>query len=331
MHRVVIPVTDNMPLLELSIPCEVFGRARENFPTQSWYTLELCAGQPGSIHTAEGLRLDTHLGLDAMINADTVMVPACADVQHDPPAQLLQALCTAHARGARIASICTGAFTLAAAGLLDGRPATTHWIHAPELAARWPDVLLQPDVLYTDDGEILTSAGSAAGLDLCLHIVRQDHGARVANALARRLVMPPHREGGQAQYVEQNLTSDTTASLAAVMDWARAHLELPLTVADLATQAAMSPRTFARRFKAATSTTPLRWLLTERVRYSQALLESTDDPLEWIAARCGFGSAHVLRTHFTRVNRVTPHAYRRNFRAGGTHAHVDDTPPLMRT
>lgn len=315
MHRIAIPVTANMPLFELSVPCEVFGRTRENFPAPWWYELELCAGQPGEVRTAEGLRLDTALGLDVLLTAETIIVPACADVQQDPPPELLEALRAAYAGGARIASICTGAFVLAAAGLLDGRPATTHWMHAPELARRWPSVLLDPDVLYTDDGRLLTSAGSAAGLDLCLHLVRRDHGARVANALARRLVMPPHRSGGQAQYVEQALPTDTTVSLAPVLDWARAHLDLPLTVTDLATRAAMSPRTFARHFKATTSTTPLRWLLAERVRHSQELLETTDDPLEWIAARCGFGSAHVLRTHFTRVNHVTPHEYRRTFRA----------------
>jgi AraC family transcriptional regulator, transcriptional activator FtrA len=315
MHRIAIPVTANMPLFELAVVCEVFG-PREDFPVPWWYEPRLCAGQqPGPVRTAEGLCLDTGYGLDEVAEAATVIVPACSSVHCDPPPELLDALRAAHARGARIASICTGAFVLAAAGLLDGRPATTHWMHAAEFARRWPAVRLDRDVLYTDDGQILTSAGSAAGLDLCLHLVRRDHGTRVANALARRLVMPPHRDGGQAQYVEEAVPESTAVSLAPVLDWARAHLDRPLAVEDLAARAAMSPRTFARHFKATTGTTPLQWLLAERVRRARELLEATDDTVDRIAARCGFGSAQRLRTHFARASHVTPHSYRRTFRA----------------
>ena len=181
-------------------------------------------------------------------------------------------------------------------------------------ARRWPAVRVEPNVLYVDDGQILTSAGAAAGLDLCLHIVRRDHGTRIANTLARRLVVPPHREGGQAQYIEQPLPA-AAPGLSVSLDWAREHLELPLTVEDLARQAAMSPRTYARRFRETTGTTPLQWLCRERVRRAQDLLENTDDTIDRIAARCGFGSAPRLRSHFTRVNRVTPHEYQRTFRA----------------
>jgi AraC family transcriptional activator FtrA len=187
-----------MPLFELAVPCEVFVRDREDFRVPWWYEVQLCSVGADAVRTAEGLLFDGTLGLKELSEADTVIVPACADTQDDPPSALLDALRTACGRGARIASICTGAFTLAAAGLLDGRPATTHWRHAAELARRWPAVRVEANVLYTDDGRILTSAGASAGLDLCLHIVRQDHGTRVANALARRLVIPPHR-GDAAQ------------------------------------------------------------------------------------------------------------------------------------
>ena len=196
----------------------------------------------------------------------------------------------------------------------DGRRAATHWMHAAELGRRWPAVRAEPEVLYTDDGQILSSAGASAGLDLCLHIVRQDHGTRIASALARRLVIPPHREGGQAQYIEQPVPIDGSPSLGPCLDWARAHLDLPLTVEDLARQALMSPRTFARRFRATTGTTPLQWLCAERVRRAQDLLENTGDTIDRIADTCGLGSAHRLRTHFTRVNHVTPHEFRRTFR-----------------
>lgn len=315
MHRIAIPVTPGLPMFELAIPCEVFEPSREDFPVPWWYELQLCGVQDGPVRTAEQLLFDGPFGLDELSQADTVIVPACADRQAEPRAALLQALRTAYDRGARIASICTGAFTLAAAGLLDGRTAATHWMHAAELARRWPAVRVEPNVLYIDDGQILTSAGAAAGLDLCLHIVRQDHGTRVANTLARRLVIPPHREGGQAQYIEQPLPADGSPGLGASLDWAREHLGLPLTVDDLARQAVMSPRTYARRFREATGTTPLQWLCRERVRRAQDLLENTDDTIDRIADLCGLGSAHRLRTHFSRINHVTPHEYQRTFQA----------------
>ena len=313
MHRIAIPITPGMPLFELAVPCEVFG-PRDDFPVPWWYDVQLCAVQDSPVRTAERLLFDGALGLHELIQADTVIVTACADTQDDPPPALLRALRAAAGRGARIASICTGAFTLAAAGLLDGRSATTHWMHAAELAHRWPAVQVEPNVLYTDGGQILTSAGASAGLDLCLHIVRQDHGSRIANALARRLVIPPHREGGQAQYIEQPLPIDGSPSLGPCLDWAREHLELPLTVEDLAHQALMSPRTFARRFREVTGTTPLQWLCAERVRRAQDLLENTEDTIDRVAVMCGFGSAQRLRTHFTRINHVTPHEFRRTFR-----------------
>ncbi len=313
MHHVAIAFTPGLPMFELAAACEVFGGSRQDFPVPWWYEVRLCAALDGPVRTAEGLLFDGTAGLTELIEADTVIVPACASVQDEPPPELLAALRAAASRGARIASICTGAFTLAAAGLLDGRPAATHWMHAAELARRWPAVKVEPNVLYTDDGQILTSAGSAAGLDLCLHIVRRDHGTRIANALARRLVIPPHRDGGQAQYIEQPLPA-AAPSLGPCLDWAREHLELPLTVDDLARQAMLSPRTFARRFREMTGTTPLQWLCAERVRRAQDLLENTDNTVDRIADACGLRSAQVLRTHFTRINGVTPHEFRRTFR-----------------
>src|SRR6202050_4718167 len=232
MHRIAVPVTAGLPMFELAIPCEVFEPGREDFPVPWWYELQLCAVQDGPVRTAEGLLFDSSLGLDELSQADTVIIPGCADRQDDAPEALLQALRTAYDRGARIASICTGAFILAAAGLLDGRTVTTHWMHAGELTRRWPAVRVEPNVLYTDDGQILTSAGSAAGLDLCLHIVCNDHGTRIANTLARRLVMPPHREGGQAQYIEQPLPATGAQGLGSALDWAREDLALPLPLED---------------------------------------------------------------------------------------------------
>src|SRR5580692_859241 len=294
---------------------EVFGGVRKDFPVPWWYEMQLCSIGDGPVRTAEGFLFDGPFGLEDLVRADTVIVPACANCQDEPSPALLDALREAYRRGARIASICTGAFTLAAAGLLDGRRASTHWMHADELARRWPAVRVEPNVLYIDDGQILTSAGAAAGLDLCLHIVRRDHGTRIANTLARRLVIPPHREGGQAQYIEQPLPASGSRGLGSSLDWAREHLGQPLTVEDLARQALMSPRTYARRFRETTGTTPLQWLCAERVRRAQDLLENTDDTIERIATLCGFGSAHQMRTHFNRINNVTPHAYQRTFRS----------------
>jgi transcriptional regulator GlxA family with amidase domain len=260
--------------------------------------------------------VETAFRLDELAGADTVIVTACArPVQLAPPEPLLSALRQAHRRGARIASICSGVYLLAAAGLLDERPATTHWMYAAEFARRWPSVKIDPDVLYVDDGDILTSAGTGAGIDLCLHLVELDHGTAVANAVARRMVVPPHRQGGQAQYV-QPLPARTTdgSSLGPVLDWARQHLDHPMTVADLASRARLGQRTFVRRFAATTGTSPLRWLIAERVRLAQELLEATDEPIERIAQQAGFGTAANLRQHFGRATSISPQSYRQVFR-----------------
>jgi transcriptional regulator GlxA family with amidase domain len=246
-----------------------------------------------------------------------VVVPAWKNVEDDrPPPELIDALQRAHRRGARIMSVCSGAFALGHAGLLDGRRATTHWMYAERLATMFPSVEVDPRVLYVDEGDILTSAGTAAGIDLMLHVVRLDHGADVANTVARRMVVPPHRDGGQAQFVELPVAPSADEDpLAGVLGWMLEHLDEPLPVEELAQQAAMSPRTFARRFRAVTGTTPHQWLLSQRILLAQRLLETTDDPVEWVAQRCGFGSAGALRAHFQRATSTSPLAYRRTFRA----------------
>src|SRR6266545_1049631 len=241
-HVVAVAVTTAIPVFEFAVPCEVFGVDRADL-ANPWYDLRLCAAESGPLRTTMGLHIDTPYGLDDLLAADTIVVPACARmIQREPPARLLDALRRAHARGARIASICTGAYVLAAAGLLDGRRATTHWMNAVDFAHRYPLVQVDPAVLYVDHGDLLTSAGTGAAIDLCLHLVRVDHGAAVANEVARRMVVPPHREGGQAQFTPPVPRAAPQSHLAPVLDWARHRLDQPLTVAQLAREARMSPR-----------------------------------------------------------------------------------------
>jgi transcriptional regulator GlxA family with amidase domain len=305
---------------EMAVPCEVFGIDRSELGVP-WYRHRICAAETPPIRSSQGFTIDTPYGLDEVARADTVVVPAwgAAQLDDDPPPALLDALRTAHRRGARILSVCSGAFVLAAAGLLDGRRATTHWMQAEELAARYPQIDVDPDVLYVDNGDVMTSAGTAAGIDLCLHVVRLDFGAEIANAVARRMVVPPHREGGQAQYVEAPMTTGQPGSdrFAATLEYMLEHLDEPLSVEGMADRAAMSPRTFARRFRAATGTTPGQWLVRQRVLLAQRLLETTDDPVELISLRCGFGTAAGLRLHFRRVLATSPLVYRRTFRRIG--------------
>ncbi len=313
MGRVVaVAVVSGTAQFELAVACEVFGIDRPEL-TPDWYGFKLCAAEPGPVRTAGGLVLDTPYGVADLVTADTVIVPAAGGDPAQRP-ELVAALRAAYANGARLASICTGAFLLAEAGLLDGRRATTHWMHAAELAARYPAVDVDPNVLYVDDGRILTSAGTAAGIDLCLHLVRLDLGTDVANAVARRMVVPPHRDGGQAQYVDQPLPRRDDDAFGALLDWVLARLDQPLTLAQMAGQANVSVRTLVRRFEAATATTPLQWLLAQRVRRAQHLLESSDEPVERVASLAGFGTAANLRQHFTRTVGVAPLHYRRTFR-----------------
>ncbi|MFD8197451.1 helix-turn-helix domain-containing protein [Streptomyces wuyuanensis] len=302
-------------LFELSIACTVFGIPQPDL-ADPWYKLRLCGNA-----SAGAISLRTEYGLDALVGADTVIVPSVPDAVvedgQEVPADLVAALREAAASGARMVSLCTGAFALAAAGLLDGRRATAHWSHTAQLAARHPEVVVDDSVLYTDEGGVLTSAGATAALDLCLHLVRRDLGASAANQLARRLVVQAHRSGGQAQFIEAPVPRDDDAGLAPVLQWAAERLHEPLTVGDLARRAGLSPRTFYRRLREATGTTPLQWLLQQRIGRAQSLLESTDLPVEQIGDRSGLGTAANLRHHFTRTVGVSPTDYRKSFRPPG--------------
>jgi AraC family transcriptional regulator, transcriptional activator FtrA len=260
-----------------------------------------------------GVTLRATAGLEAFSRAATIVIPGWCDAAAPPPPRLLDALRRAHKRGARLVSICSGVFVLAAAGVLDGKRATTHWRYASQLAERYPAVQVDPDVLYIDEGNVLTSAGSAAGIDLLLHIVRLDYGAAIANQVARRLVVPPHRDGGQAQYVSAPVRESGERGLAPLLDWARRHLQQPLAIAQLARRAAMSERNFARRFRAETGTTPHRWLTHERLLAAQRLLETTDDSIDRIAEAVGLQTAPTLRHHFRRIFHTSPAVYRRRF------------------
>lgn len=306
-------------LYELSIPCTVFGKPQSDL-ADPWYELRLCGtGAPDrdGAAAATGLALRTRYGLDDLAGADTVIVPSVPDacVEDGAPLSpaLIAALRDAYDAGARMVSLCTGAFALAEAGLLDGRRATAHWMHAAQLAERYPKVQVDASVLYVDDGDVLTSAGLTAGLDLCLHLVRRDLGAQVANELARRMVVAAHRAGGQAQFIPMAVAGTDDEGIGPVLDWARARLDRPLTVQDLARRAAMSPRTFYRRLQAATGTTPVQWLLNERLGQARRLLESTDLPIERIGELTGLGTANNLRHHFLRHVGIPPSEYRRAF------------------
>lgn len=309
-----LAVTEGAPVFELSIPCEIFGRYRDDLP-EPWYELRICAPAPLPAVISNGFAASCADGYEALARADTVIVPAVCDIYQEPAPDLVAAIQGAHRHGARIASLCTGAFVLAAAGLLDGRPATTHWNCAGELARRYPAVRLDPTVLYIDDGDVLTSAGTTAGIDLCLHLVRSDHGAAAANALARQLVAPAHRDGGQAQYIAAPAPAADNPGLAPVLDWIRGHLHEPLTVAAIARRANLGERTLIRNFRAVTGTTPLQWLTAQRIQRARELLETTRLPIEQVGEAAGLGTAPNFRRHFAAVTGTTPSAYRRAFHA----------------
>jgi len=312
-HRVALLLLPTVVPFDMAVPCQVFGYPGTDLGRKR-YTLEVCGPTKGEITTGRGFAVAVPHGLGALRRAETIVVPGIDDLELPIPRAVCRALTAAYDRGCRIVSICTGAFVLAEAGLLDGLQATTHWLDAPALAARYPSVRVDPRVLYIDEGRVLTSAGIAAGIDLCLHIVRTDYGAAVANAVARRMVVPPHRSGGQAQFIAQPVSAPHGTELEDTRAWMIAHLGKPLTVRAIAKHAGMSGRTFARRFTEATGTSPLQWLLHQRIVAAQRMLEETDQRVERIADACGFGSAVSLRVHFRREMQTSPLAYRRAFR-----------------
>ena len=309
MHVVAILAVHGVVPFDLTIPCEVFGRVRLPDAADE-YDVRVCGEAPEV--RARGFGIRAPWTLDDLVGAHTVIVPGIEDATHPVPDAVVAAVGAAYARGARVASICTGAFVLAAAGLLDGRRATTHWLAAGLLAQRYPAVTVDPGVLFVDEGRVVTSAGASAGLDMCLHLLRRDHGHAAAAHAARLAVAPLGREGGQAQFIRHE-PPGSAASLAALLDWMRQNAHLPLSVDELARQAAASPRTFARRFRAQTGTTPLQWLITARVRRVQELLETTCLSMEEIAIAAGFDGAAVMRDRFRCAVGVSPKAYRRAF------------------
>jgi AraC family transcriptional activator FtrA len=312
-HRVAVLVFDGLAPFELGSAVEVFGLDRPELDTAWWYELTVCAHDPSPLRSLGGMRLVVDAGLEAVRAADTVIVPAWPRVGEPIAPEVVDALREAHARGARLVAICSGAFVLAATGLLDGLRAATHWRYADALREAHPEIEVDETVLYVDHDRLLTSAGSAAGLDLCLHVIRRDHGSTVANAVARRLVLAPHREGGQAQFIERPVAAPDDDRLRQAMEWALRHLDRPISVGDLAARAFMSPRTFGRHFAEAVGQPPLAWVTQQRVQATLPLLEQTDLSVEQVAAHAGFANAATLRKHFVRAVGVTPTQYRRGF------------------
>ena len=315
IEDVVAVVWDGVGAFGLGVASEVFGddRTADGLPG---YRFDIATENPGVVRTYAGFSLVVEHGLERLETADLVIVLGWEDVDALPSEALCEALRAAVARGATVMSHCTGAFVVAAAGLLDGRRCTTHWKYAEELARRYPLAQVEPGVLYVEDGQIISSAGTAAGIDTCLHMLRREHGAAVANEIARRMVVPPHREGGQAQYVQVPVPAvDDSSRLRQALVWAQENLGEPISVELMARRSLMSPRSFARHFRAATGTTPHAWLLSQRLQRAQHLLESSDLSVDEVAQRCGFGAATTLRGHFASRFGTSPQAYRKTFRA----------------
>lgn len=313
---VVVLAYDGLCTFEFGCAVEVFSLVRPELGPElktPWYRFAVAALEPGLLRAQGGFLVQVERGLEALAEADTIILPGWRDADEPPPAVLLDALRAAYARGARLASICSGVFLLAAAGLLEGRRATTHWRYSARLAARYPGIEVQADVLYVDEGQVLTSAGSAAGLDMLLHLVRRDHGPAIGKAVAQRLVIPPHREGGQAQFVPAPLLPEGRNRLSDLLDWMHAHLNQAMSVESLAERACLSPRSFQRQFRAATGVSPYEWLLRQRIALAGELLEGNALSLPQVSEAAGFASEESFRHHFRRLRGVAPGAYRRRF------------------
>jgi transcriptional regulator GlxA family with amidase domain len=313
----VIAFNDISPFL-LSMPCAVF-RPDQGHPEMPHFKLMVCSCEQAAVQSNAGFGIRTHHTLKDAEQADIIIIPSWRDPDELPPERLLRALRKAHERGATIVGLCLGTFVLAAAGLLNNRPATTHWGWTDDLARRFPSVSVRPDVLYVDDGDIVTSAGVAAGIDCCLHLLRRLHGAEAAGRVARRMVVPPHRQGGQAQYIEMPMEKSAGEDrFSSNLEWLQRHLDQPHSIDSLAERFLMSRRTFTRRFRQTTGTTVGGWLLGQRLALAQRLLETSDKPIDRVAQEAGFGSEVSLRLHFSKELQTSPARYRKEFRGSGT-------------
>ncbi|MGX1774679.1 helix-turn-helix domain-containing protein [Nocardia brasiliensis] len=323
LSKVAVVLSDRMAMFEFGVLCEVFGLDRSSYGLPA-FDFRVCGAEPGKAlrSTSPGLTLTPEYGLEELADADLVAIPAASAKKGFDP-RVVDAVRDAAAAGATVLTVCSGAFLAGAAGLLDGRKCTTHWGYVDELAAMYPDATVDPDVLFVDEGNLITSAGTAAGIDACLHLVRRELGSAVANAIARRMVVPPQRDGGQRQFIERPVATCTSDSLIPTLEWMSDNLDLAHTIEDLAARSTMSTRTFARRFAAETGTTPVKWLTNQRILLTKQLLEETDLGLEQIAARAGFGSGALLRHHFQRLVGIAPTEYRRRF---GALPEVVETP-----
>ncbi|MEV0294951.1 helix-turn-helix domain-containing protein [Nocardia sp. NPDC050710] len=320
LSKVAVVLSEPLAMFEFGVICEVFGldRSADGLPA---FDFRVCGTEPGKPlrSTTPGVTVTPDYGLDALADADLIGIAAFHVSAMDNPAsrQIVDAVRAAADSGAIVLTVCSGAFLAGAAGLLDGRKCTTHWKYVDQLAARFPDATVDPDVLFVDEGNLITSAGTAAGIDACLHLVRREIGSAAANAIARRMVVPPQRDGGQRQFIERPVAACSSESLSDTLQWMSENLERQHTIDDLAARSMMSTRTFARRFAAETGTTPVKWLTNQRVLYAKQLLEDSDHGLEHIAARAGFGSGALLRHHFQRLVGIAPTEYRRRFGSAG--------------
>jgi len=311
-HLVVAVAYDRLCTFEFGCVVELFALPRPELDVP-WYRFAVCSAEGRSLRAAGGITVSAPHSLKILDRADTIIIPGWRDADEPPPVELLKKIRAAYERGARVCSICSGVFVLAAAGVLDGKTVTTHWRYAQRLQKRYPALRVEPNALYVDQGRIVTSAGSAAGLDMLIHLVRRDHGPKVANMVAQRLVIPPHRDGDQAQFVPRPVAGDEAGRLSRLLDWVRANLSVRHSVASLSKRASMSPRTLLRRFKEATGMAPGEWLVRERIAAAREMLESGRVPIGKISDRAGFGSQESFRRHFRLLVGASPVAYRRRF------------------
>ncbi|HEY6644198.1 transcriptional regulator FtrA [Povalibacter sp.] len=309
---VVAVAYDRLCTFEFGCVVEMFALQRPELGVP-WYRFAVCSAERGRLRAAGGITVSAPYSLTILERADTIIVPGWRDADEPPPADLVRRIRAAYDRGARICSICSGVFVLAAAGILDGKTVTTHWRYTQRLQQRYPSLRIESNALYVDEGQVMTSAGSAAGLDMLVHLVRRDHGPRVANMVAQRLVIPPHRDGDQAQFVPRPVAPEDEGRLSRLLDWVRQHLDVPHSIASLSKRASMSPRTLLRHFRDVTGLAPGEWLLRERVALARDMLESGRIPIGQVANRAGFGSAESFRRHFRLQVGASPAAYRQRF------------------